>query len=305
MSAHFRLYQTLLIVVLGFAGFAIPASAQEVSKFSDVAPAADHPDRTQIIEPFRIIDNIYSVSAVVHDPVFLITTSEGHMLIDTSYEKFVPAVVRNIEKLGFKTEDIKYLLAAHAHNDHIGGHAMMKEISGATLLAPAVEVDVYESGGKTDFRDGALWTPVKVDRTFEDLEQLRLGDTVLTAHLTPGHTKGCTTWTMVAEENGKKYNVLFFGGMRMNTGEPLMNNPDYPEMAADFAYSFAKLKVLPVDVYLSSHGYWFDLADKIKRLAQKPSTNPFIDPEGYQRTLERFEGAYLEALKAERGITAP
>ena len=305
MSIHSRLYQTFLLILLALQGYSVPVYAQAVSKFADVSPAADDPQRNQIIEPFRIIDNIYSVSAVSHDPVYLITTSEGHMLIDTSFEKLVPDVVKNIEKLGFKVEDIKYLLAAHAHNDHIGGHAMMKEMSGATLMAPKVEADVYETGGKADFREGELWTPVKVDQYIEDLQQLRLGDTVLTAHLTPGHTKGCTTWTMVANDNGKKYNVVFFCGMRMNPGEPLMNNPDYPEMAADFAYSFAKLKLLPVDIYLASHGYWFDFAEKIKRLGQGAEINPFIDPEGYRKIVEKFEGAYLDALQAERGIVAP
>ncbi|NDG36637.1 MAG: metallo-beta-lactamase [Alphaproteobacteria bacterium] len=226
----------------------------------------DDPQRSEIIEPFRIIDNVYSVSAVVHDPVYLIATDEGHMLIDTSFDRFVPAIVANIEKLCFKVDDIKYLLAAHAHIDHVSGHAMMKEITGATLMAPAGDIDVIESGGKTDFRGGETWTPAKVDREIADLETLRLGNTELTAHLTPGHTKGCTTWTMVAEEAGRRYNVVFFCGMRMNPGIPLMNNPKYPQMAADFAYSFAKLKLLPVDIYLASHGYWFDFADKIAAL---------------------------------------
>lgn len=302
---HIRLYKILITTMLVGLFHSLPTAAQMMYEYSDTSPPADDPERNEIIEPFRIIDNIYSVSAVVHDPVFLIATDEGHMLIDTSFEEFVPAIVSNIEKLGFRAEDIRYLLAAHAHIDHVGGHALMQEITGATLLSTEGDQDVMESGGRTDFRDGDFWAPVKVDGIVKDLEQLRLGDTVLTAHITPGHTKGCTTWTMEAVENGQTYNVVFFCGMRMNPGEPLMNNPDYPAMAADFAYSFAKLKVLPVDIYLASHGYWFAFAEKIERLRSQPQRNPFIDPAGYQYTIDRFEKAYLEALQVERGIAAP
>ena len=116
--------------------------------------------------------------------------------------------------------DVKLMISSHAHHDHIGGHALMKEVTGATVLATAADAEVIETGGEADFRDSGLWKPAKVDRTIQDGEEIRLGGTVLTAHLTPGHTKGCTTWTMVAEEDGQKYNVVFVCGMRVNTGLP-------------------------------------------------------------------------------------
>ncbi len=269
---------------------------------SAFSPEADDPTRTIRIEPLNIIDNIYSVSAVSHYPSYLITTPEGHIIIDTSLEEFVPDIASNIQKLGFKLEDVKYLLTLHAHIDHVGGHAMMKELTGATTMAMADDAHVMESGGETDFRDRGRWAPVKVDRIITDLEKVRLGDTVLTAHLTAGHSKGCTTFSMVAEDNGKKYNVAFFCGMRMNPDEALVGNPDYPNMPEDFAYAFAKLKALPVDIFLAGHGYWFNFETKIEMAKQGASPNPFIDPEGYRWIVDGFERAYIERLRIERGL---
>lgn len=269
---------------------------------SAFSPEADDPQRTIRIEPLKIIDNIYSVSAVSHYPSYLITSSQGHMLIDTSLEEFVPNIASNIQKLGFKLEDVKYLLTLHAHIDHVGGHAMMKELTGATTMAMAGDAHVMESGGETDFRERGRWAPVKVDRIINDLEKIQLGNSVLTAHLTPGHSKGCTTFSLVAEDNGMKYNVAFFCGMRMNPDEALVGNPDYPNMPEDFAYAFAKLKALPVDIFLAGHGYWFNFETKIERMKQSPSPNPFIDPEGYRWIVDGFERAYIERLRIERGL---
>jgi metallo-beta-lactamase class B len=139
-----------------------------------------------------------------------------------------------------------------------------------------------------------------VDRIIDDLEEVRLGDTVMTAHLTPGHTKGCTTWTTKVEDNGREYDVVFVCGARMNAGEPLLKNPDYPNMAEDFAYTFAKLKILPVDFFLGGHGYWFNMTEKMGRMQQGGGGNPFIDPEGYLEVIKGWEDAYLQQLKVER-----
>lgn len=283
--------------LLGLAvSFILPAQVQ-----SDIAPASDDPQRTAPAEPFRIVDNIYFVGARIHNPVFLISTSDGLILLDSSYENMVPEILEHIKTLGFEPEDIKLLLATHAHHDHVGGHALMRETTGVPVLSMAGDVEVIETGGKADFREGDPWQPAKVDRVIEDLEEVRLGDTVMTAHLTPGHTKGCTTWTMTVEENGREYDVVFVCGARMNTGEPLLDNPDYPEMAQDLAYTFAKLKILPVDFFLGGHGYWFALAEKIERMKAGTRENPFIDPEGYRQVVESWEDAYLQQLKEERG----
>lgn len=264
-----------------------------------VSPADDDPQRTEPVEPFEIIDGVYFVGARIHLPAYLFTTSEGHILIDTTLDEYVSDIVRNIEKLGFDPDDVKLLLSSHAHHDHVGGHANMREITGATTVASAADADVIESGGATDFRDRGLWAPGTVDRIIEDGEEIQLGERVLTAHFTPGHTKGCTTWTTVVEEDGRQYNLLVLGGLNVNRDEPLIGHPKYPEMPQAFAWSFARLKILPVDVFLGAHGYWYGLSEKYAQLLAGADTNPFIDPEGYQDALRFFESRYLERLKKE------
>ena len=276
----------------------------------DVQSAPDPFAQTRLewnkpLKPFHVIGNIYYVGAAGVS-AFLITTPQCHIVTDGALPESAPLIEANIKAQGFKLSDVKNLLNSHAHFDHSGSLARLKQVSGARLVASTADKPILKSGhisfGPAANADSI---PVKVDQVVADGGTVSLGGVTLTANVTSGHTPGCTTWTMAANDNGKKYDVVFFCGMRMNPGEPLMNNPDYPEMAADFAYSFAKLKLLPVDIYLASHGYWFDFAEKIKRLGQQPEINPFIDPEGYRKIVEKFEGAYLEALQAERGIVAP
>ncbi len=278
---------------------ALVIGSAAVAEDEITSPPSDHPERTEPADAFHIIDNVYFVGARLHLPSYLVTTDAGHILIDTTYDEYVPEIVANIESLGFSIDDVRYLLSSHAHHDHVGGHASMREISGALTLASAKDKDVIESGGATDFRDRGTWTPAVVDRVIADGEKVTLGDIVLTAHFTPGHTRGCTTWTMVVEEDGRPLDLVFLGGLRVNTSEPLVGHPDYPGMPQDFAYSFARLKVLPVDVYLGAHGYWFDLADKRERLLAGSGTNPFIDPDGYQRAVRFWENGYLDRLREE------
>jgi metallo-beta-lactamase class B len=264
-----------------------------------ITPPAGDPQRTELAEPFEIIDGVYFVGARIHLPSYLFTSAEGHILMDTAYDENVSEIVDNIKKLGFDPGDIKFLLSTHAHHDHVGGHSNMREITGATTLASAADADVIESGGETDFRDRGTWAPGKVDRIIEDGEQVRIGDRVLTAHFTPGHTKGCTTWTTVVEEDGKQYDLAVLGGLNVNKNEPLIGHPKYPDMPQQFAWSFARLKVLPVDVYLGGHGYWYGLDEKRKEMLNGAEENPFIDPDGYQSALRFFEKAYLRRLKTE------
>ena len=284
-----------LSVVLSFVQ---PAGAQE-----PISPPEDSPYRTEPAGPFQIIDNIYVVGETLHLTNYLITTDEGHILIDSAYEESVPNIQANIEELGFRVEDIRYLVGSHAHSDHVAGFARMQELTGAQIVAGRRDADVLESGGVTDFRsDGSLqWPPAMVDIAIDDGDELRLGDTVLTAHATPGHTKGCTTWTMTAEENGVQYDVIFFCGTNIaDSALPVNGHPKYPEMASDFAATFGKLKTIPVDVYLGGHGYWFWVEEKLARRAQGATVNPFIDPEGWQRALAVFEQRYLDRLADER-----
>ena len=270
-----------------------------VAQVELVSPARDDPQRTERAEPFEIIDGIYFVGARIHLPNYLFTTSEGLILMDTAFDENVSEIVENIKKLGFDPEDVKLLLSSHAHHDHVGGHANMREITGAITVASAADADVIESGGATDFRDTGLWPAGTVDRIIEDGEQVKLGDRVLTAHFTPGHTKGCTTWTTVVEEDGIQYDLVVLGGLNVVKTEPLIGNPKYPDMPQQFAWSFERLKILPVDVYLGAHGYWYGLKEKRAMLLAGADTNPFIDPEGYQDAIRFWENAYLERLRSE------
>jgi metallo-beta-lactamase class B len=267
-----------------------------------VSPPDDSPYRTRPAEPFHIVGNIYAVGETLHLINYLITTPQGHILIDAAYERSVPRIRANIEKLGFRVQDIKFLIATHAHSDHVAGFARMQELSKATIVAGRRDVPVMEDGGVSDFRADGMrqWTPVKVGRVVNDGDTLTLGGTVLTAHTTPGHTKGCTTWTMTVEEGGRRYNVIFFCGTNLaEEAMPLIGNPKYPEMAADFAASYAKLKAIPVDIYLGAHGYWFDIEEKLARRA-RGQANPFVDPDGYRRAIAGLEQEYLARLALER-----
>jgi metallo-beta-lactamase class B len=196
----------------------------------------------------------------------------------------------SIEKLGFKFSDTKILLISHAHNDHDSGSAMIKRETGATYMVMDADVPVVESGGKADFQYGATtrYPPAKVDRILHDGDEVKLGGTVLVAHLTPGHTKGCTTWTMQVTEGGKIYNVVIIGSPNINPGYKLVNNAAYPEIAQDYERTLRVLKSLPCDIFLGAHGSYFNLEEKYARM--KPGApNPFIDPDGYKEYVAQKE----------------
>ncbi len=252
--------------------------------------------------PFRVIGNIYYVGSS-NAGSFLITTGAGHILIDTGYPQTESWVRESIEKLGFGLRDIKIILNTHAHADHVGGHALFKEWTAAKVLTSERDKPVIADGGRSDFRsDGReLWKPLTADGTIRDGEQIRLADVVLTARLTPGHTRGNTTWTMTVEDGGRKHNVVFVGSMGLNRDVKLVANEKYPAVADDYARSFAVLKQLPCDVFLAFHAAHFGMEDKKRRLDAGSNPNPFIDPAGLREYIEKNEGAFLDQLKKERG----
>jgi metallo-beta-lactamase class B len=279
---------TLTWIVLALLALpALPAGAQE-----------DERSRSwnQPVEPFRIVGNLYYVGAS-DVTAFLLTTPKGHILLDGGFAETAPLIRDSIRKLGFRLEDVEILLSSHAHMDHAGGLAALKAWSGATFLASAGDVAMLVAGGKGDFRfgDSLTFPPIRPDRTLRDGETVRLGGTTLTARLTPGHTPGCTTWDTTIEDGGKRYRVVFVGSTTVNPGVNLTGMPGYPQIAADYQRTFAALEKLPADVFLASHGSFFDLAEKTAALrARKPgAANPFVDPEGYRSfvaaTRKRFE----------------
>jgi metallo-beta-lactamase class B len=247
-------------------------------------------------EPRRLIGDIYYVGSNLIS-VFLIATPAGHILIDTGHAQMLPQVEANIEKLGFHVRDVKIVLNSHAHFDHCGGFAAFKRETGATLVASRLDGELMARGGKEDFYwgDDLAYAPVAPDRIVADADQVRLGNAVLTAILTPGHTQGCTSWQMTVREQGHNYRVLFLCGLTVSLYK-LTNNSRYPNIAADVRATLARLKALRADVMLASHGFWFDLAGKAAR-QEAGAPNPFIDPQELDRHLAEMQADFAQALE--------
>jgi metallo-beta-lactamase class B len=264
--------------------------------------AQNSPDWTEPFPPFRVAGNLYYVGSKGLAN-YLITTPRGHILINSDLEESVPLIRASVEKLGFKFSDIRILLISHAHWDHDGGSAAIKRLTGAKYVVMDADVSVVESGGKTDFQYGnqpeTLYPPAKVDRVLHDGDEVKLGGVTLVAHLTPGHTKGCTTWTMRVEQAGKIYDVVIVGSPNVNPGYKLVGNPSYPQIESDYERTFRVLKSLPVDIFLGAHGSYFDLETKYARL--KPgAVTPFIDPAGYERYVTDREQAFRTELARQK-----
>ena len=268
-----------------------------------VAIAQGNAGWTTPFPPFRIIGNIYYVGS--RDLAsYLITTSQGDILINSSLESSVPLIRASVEKLGFKFSDIKILLISHAHFDHCAGSAEIIKLTGAKYMVMDADVPVVESGGRSDFQYGQdrsmHYPPAKVDRVLHDGDTAKLGDATLVAHLTPGHTQGCTTWTMKVRDGELNYDVVIVGSPNVNPGYKLVNNPKYPQIASDYEHTFRVLRSLPCDVFLGAHGAYFGLVAKYARM-NAGGPNPFIDPEGYRRyVVEREQAFRAELARQER-----
>lgn len=262
--------------------------------------AAANPEWNQPVEPFRIVGNLYYVGAAGVSS-YLITTPEGHFLLDAGFRETAPMIESNIQKLGFRLADIRLILISHGHYDHVGGVAAIKARSGARLLANPAEAPLLSRGGKGDFAlaDRYPYPPVATDRVLRDGEQVRLGGTVMTAHFTPGHTKDCTSWTTTVKEGGKKLQVVFPCSVSA-PGYQIVDNPKYPQILKDYEAAFVELRALPCDVFLGLHGWDFGLAQKIKARATDPSRNPFIEPEEYTQYLDRGQAAILELVAKQK-----
>ena len=247
-------------------------------------------------EPRKIIGNVYYVGSNLISS-FLIVTPAGNIVLDTGPIEMLPQVTANIEKLGFKPGDVKLLLNSHAHFDHCGGFAEFRRRTGAEVVASKLDGELMARGGKGDFfwGDELAYTPVKPDRTVADGERVGLGGVSLTAHSTPGHTKGCTSWSMRVNEDGKDYDVLFLCGLTTSLYK-LTNNEQYPGIVEDERGTLQKLRGMRADVLLASHSFYFDLAGKAAR--QKPGApNPFVDPAELARHVAEMEKDFEQALQ--------
>lgn len=279
------------IALLAWAAYALPLCAQY---------AAANPEWNQPVEPVRIVGNLYYVGASGVSS-YLIATPEGHILLDTGFRETVPAIESSIKKLGFRMEDIRLLLICHAHCDHAGGVAEIQRRTHARFPANPGDAPLLASGGKGDFAfgDAYAFPPAVPDGWLRDGEPVGLGGALLTPHFTPGHTKGGTSWTIAIEDGGKVFRVVIACSVSA-PGYKLVDNPKYPEIRADFAATFAKLRVLPCDIFLGQHAWEFDLPLKMQARAKDPRRNPFVDPDQYRRWLDRAEAAFHKQV-AEQG----
>jgi metallo-beta-lactamase class B len=237
--------------------------------------------------PYKIVGNLYYVGTGSLAS-FLVATPEGHILINTDWEDAVPAIKASVEQLGFKFTDIKIILGSHAHADHMEGDALVKQMTGADVMAMAEDVPLLQRmqpGGK----------PHPIDRVLHDGDTVSLGGSTLKALLTPGHAPGCTTWTMTVTEDGKPYKVVIIGSMGSNPGFKFVNNPDNPTIAEQYKHGFAVLRSLSPDIPLASHPAMYNMTEKYAQLG-KTKSNPFVDPAGYKAELDAVETLFKDVL---------
>lgn len=269
------------------------------------APGPDHADQNQPFPPHKIADNLYYVGSR-QLASYLVTTQRGHILINSGFESTVPLIRGNVEKLGFKFGDVKILLASHAHDDHVEGHAFVRQLTGARVYVMQGDDKVIASGGQGQYLSDRRWKPCPVDRVLVDGDKVTLGDATLVAHLTAGHTRGCTTWTMRTHDGvrpaggaGPALDVVIVGSPNSKPIYRLVGDRDYPEIAADFAKSFRVWRSLPCDIFLGAHGDYYGLEAKYPRLAPG-QPNPFVDPQGYRAYIDEREQAFRAQLEQQK-----
>lgn len=246
--------------------------------------------------PHKIIGNIYYVGSL-NSASYLITTPQGHMVINSGYQFLVPRIKANMEGLGFKMKDVKFLLTSEGHADHIAGCDPFIKESGASLYVMTGDAEVVSNGGHGDFAYKMYFEPCKVSRELKDGDTITLGGVTLTARHTPGHTRGATTFLMNVTEGGKTYKVVFAASPKVNPTYRLVDNIRYPQIASDYRRTFAILKSLECDVFLGAHGSDYNMQEKFRRIGK--GANPFIDPQGYRTYVAEQQKLFEGALAAQ------
>jgi metallo-beta-lactamase class B len=284
----------LVTFALGLAS--VRASAQDLSNLPHLMPddlfrrnIGGQGDMDRRFPPHRIMDNLYYVGTASLGS-FLITTPAGNILVNTCFERTVPLIQQSIEELGFRFEDIKIILGSHAHGDHMEGDARAKRLTGAQVMVMAEDIPLLRPNGNPSEHP--------VDRVLHDGDTITLGGETLMAHLTPGHTPGCTSWELTVQEDGKTYTALINCSIGVNPNYQLYQNADDPRIVDEYRSSYAKLRSLHVDVPLGSHPGMYNMEAKYARIGQKP--NPFIDPQGYLYEIAINEQAMQLRLEEQR-----
>jgi metallo-beta-lactamase class B len=249
-------------------------------------------------EPFHIAGNLYYVGTEGLAS-YLVATREGNILIDGALPDSVPQIEANIAKLGFKLSDVKIILNSHAHFDHSGGLAQLKKDTGAQLYAMEGDVSALEGGfylGSESVKAMSA-PPVKVDKTLKDGAVVKLGEAALTANLTPGHTRGCTSWGMKLQEGGKSHDALIFCSATVAANR-ITPPVQYEGIVADYRKTFAKAKTLQVDIPLAPHPEFFgELQKRDKAKADPKGPNPFVAPGEFAPFVAKAEAEFEKTLK--------
>ena len=252
-------------------------------------------EASEAVEPFRIIGNIYYVGGQYGS--YLITTPEGHILHDTGSADMHALIVSNVEKLGFNVRDIRIMISSHAHWDHVEGHAAMKRVTGAQVVALGGDAVALQSGQDNSAIGARDWEPVTVDRVVEDGDTVTLGGMTLHALWTGGHTQGATMWMTTVQEGGDTYSVAFRGGEIPNAGAQLFNNPRHPTVVTDTQRTLQRLKELePPDLFLHNHPQ-----DPPRELDPALPVDPrcvtCFDAEGWRSLVAGVEARFEEMLR--------
>ena len=278
---------------------AFAQAPQEPAQYSPEWYARFRGPMSQAAEPFRIVGNIYYVGGA-NIASYLITTPEGHILMDTGTTTMHDVIKNSVTKLGFKTSDIKIMLSGHAHFDHIEGHAAMKRLTGAQVMAMVGDAEALESGKDNSALGAVGWEPVKVDRVLKDGDTVSLGGTILRAVHAPGHTQGGTKWSTTVEDKGKRYTVAFLVSTTPNGGVPLFDNPRHPTVVDDALRTLTKLKAEKApDIYLVGHPQAM-FAGKVDRIKAGETPHPLLNPEGWTKQIADTEADFKKRVTDER-----
>jgi len=291
-----RLVPLVAFMLMFFASVTIVFAQQRIS-----SPVGPPENWVRPFEGFRVIGNLYGVGS--YDlSVFLITTDDGHILINTGLRDSTQMIRNNIESLGFRLEDVKILLTQQAHWDHTAALAEIKEITGAEIWATVRDARVLEDGGFSDphFGGRESFRPVDVDKIIRDGEVIRLGELELTVHHHPGHTEGSSSYSMaVIGEDEEEYSVLVANMGTINNGKNLTVDPTYNGVAEDFIATYEKQKKLEVDVWVAAHNSQYNMHEKY-RSGQPYNPQTFVDPAGFLRAIENLERRYEDYIAAEQ-----
>jgi metallo-beta-lactamase class B len=254
---------------------------------------------TTPIEPFNVVGNIYYVGTAELSS-WLIVTDEGYILLDAPLDENVPLLLANIESLGFDPKKIAILLNSHAHTDHAGGFAAIKAKTGARLCMSRADAELAARGGKGDFAfgDGATYPPVTTDKFVADGDTVTLGGTTLTAMITPGHTKGNTTWTTRVRDGDRELLVVFAPSLSA-PGYRLVDNRAYRNIVEDYRATFERLAKLKPDVFLGTHGSFFDLETTAAARRRGKGANPFIAPARYGEFVSYWKDSFEKELASQ------